>query len=98
MLKFDFKEIRKNKERLEEEERCWEKFFKVNKIRPLIVTYEDFVSDYAGTIKAALAHLDLSEEECEIASPKKNKRLADGLNQEWYRLYREQETRGGVPE
>ncbi|MGC9523460.1 MAG: Stf0 family sulfotransferase [Anaerolineae bacterium] len=61
-------------------------------IVPLTVVYEDFVADYAGTIRQVLAYLDL---DTAIAIPPPAfERLSDAVAEAWVQRYREERQAG----
>jgi trehalose 2-sulfotransferase len=53
---------------------------------PMGVTYEDFVADYAGTVRAVLLHLGLSDDVPEIPAPLLAK-TSDDINEDWLRRF-----------
>lgn len=53
---------------------------------PITVTYEDFVADYEGTIRAVLSHLGLSDDVPVIPAPLLAK-TSDEVNEEWLRRF-----------
>ena len=87
-LEFDFDAIHALVQRFEDEEAHWEKFFRLGRIRPLVVTYEDIASDYSGQVEKALRHVGVWDKSCEIQPPRRNQKLADQTSAEWLERYR----------
>ena len=86
-LEFDFDAVDELVQRFENEEKEWETFFSINKIKPLTVTYEEFAPNYDSTIENALRHIGVYEKGMEIPQPKRNKKLADKTSKAWRQLY-----------
>lgn len=66
----------------------WQRFFTAHKIRPLMLTYEDFVQSYEPTVRRVLTFLDLPADN--LIVPPALRRLADDQSQEWERRFREE--------
>lgn len=62
-------------------------------IQPLTIVYEDFISDYNGTIKNILRFLELENEQIEIHQPRIIK-LADDLSEDWVQRFRHERQKG----
>ncbi len=72
---------------LQEEDRNWQAFFEQNAIVPLVIDYEDLVSDYSGTITKALEWLDILSWESTIIPPPRLRRQSNARTEEWVELY-----------
>jgi trehalose 2-sulfotransferase len=72
---------------LREEDRKWQAFFETNAITPLVIDYEDVVSDYSGTITKVLEWLGIpSAESISIPLPRL-RRQSNARSDEWVDLY-----------
>lgn len=72
---------------LREEDRNWQVFFETNAIRPLVIDYEDLVSDYSGTITKVLQWLGIPSAESSIIPPPRLRRQSNARSEEWVALY-----------
>ncbi len=88
-LDYDFDAIQSLVHRFEAEEEHWKKVFKLGRIRPLIITYENIAKDYRGEVERALRHVGVWGNDCEIKQPDRNRKLADDTTAEWYHRYLE---------
>ena len=84
-LKFNPQQIGDSLRELMRSEKYWDKFFKKNNIKPLVIVYEDFVDNYEATIRRVLDYLNLP-------IPKKIKKSklvkqADAQSEEWIKRY-----------
>jgi len=68
-------------------------FFAEAGIQPLTIVYEDFIADFAGTIRRALAFLELDGQNIQIGEPKTTK-LADALSENWVQRFRQERQQG----
>jgi LPS sulfotransferase NodH len=66
---------------IQQGEQQWEEIFQRLGCSPQRVVYEDFVADYAGTIRRTLQALDLSVPEGDLRPQRE--RQADAINEEW---------------
>ena len=66
----------------------WQRFFTAHKIRPLLLSYEDFVQSYERTVRQVLAFLDLPADGAIV--PPALRRLADTESEEWERRFRKE--------
>jgi LPS sulfotransferase NodH len=73
---YSFEGILARVELIQREGRGWARFFAENGIAPLVVIYEDLVSDYAATIRRALGHINVGPSALEVPPPVTRK-LAD---------------------
>jgi LPS sulfotransferase NodH len=69
-----------------------QEFFAESNIKPLTVTYEDFVMDYVGTIRRLLSSLEL-DSSVDIPSPSLS-RIADKVTEVWVQRYRQERQNG----
>jgi LPS sulfotransferase NodH len=65
----------------------WQGFFEENRIRPLVVYYEDLASDYSGTIASVLEWLGMDGAAAAGIAPARLKRQSNGLNEAWVARY-----------
>mgnify|MGYP006302105721 CR=1 FL=1 len=68
-------------------------FFSEAGIQPLTIVYEDFIADYAGTIKQVLAYLGFESKADDIPAPGFEK-LADDLSEAWVQRFRNEMQKG----
>jgi LPS sulfotransferase NodH len=73
---YSFEGILARVERIQRHSRGWGRFFAENAIAPLVVIYEDLVSDYDATVRRALAHIGVGPSAPEVPPPVTRK-LAD---------------------
>ncbi|NJW54047.1 Stf0 family sulfotransferase [Salinimicrobium oceani] len=59
--RFNYSNIKENVDQLKYDEERWLEYFKRNKVKPFIVTYENFIADYKGTVKEILTFLNINE-------------------------------------
>lgn len=88
-LAYNFGAIDTLVRRLEDEERQWQTFFELGKIRPLTINYEDIAADYTGEVERALRHVRVWGKGCEIRKPERNRKLADETTALWHQRYQE---------
>jgi LPS sulfotransferase NodH len=65
----------------------WQAYFAANQISPLVLHYEDLVSDYRGTIVSILRWLGIPNADAVTVPPSRLKRQANALNDEWLNRY-----------
>ncbi len=87
-LRFDFPSLHALAARFQHEELTWQTFFKTNRIRPLVVTYESFAPDFHLTISRTLKFLGARRSP--VPDPIPNKPPADSTSDTWFRLYHEE--------
>lgn len=58
----------------------WEDFYRIHKIDPLRIVYEDIETDYFNVMKAILNYLNVDKS----PPPQQLKKQADHINDEWY--------------
>lgn len=85
---FDFAEIDRFIKLVEDFDRNWNDFFTRQKIKPMVLIYEDFVADYENTIRAICKYLGVDSKEISIR-PHAFRQQADSLSLEWERDYRQ---------
>ena len=68
-------------------------FFAEAGIQPLTLVYEDFIADYAGTLRRVLAFLGLGDRPINTPDPKTEK-LADEHSEEWVQRFRRERQAG----
>lgn len=86
-LAYDFDAIHSLAQRFEEEEEHWQTLFRLAKIKPLVITYEEIASNYQSEVERALRHIRVWDKSIEIAPPKRNQKLADTTSSDWYERY-----------
>jgi LPS sulfotransferase NodH len=69
---------------------AWAEFFSAWHIKPLAIVYEDFISDYAGTVAHILHYLEVSEPYVLDTKAITLVRQADSLSEAWVQQYREE--------
>lgn len=85
--RFDFDEIRKLVQTIEEHNSAWRAWFASVGIQPHMVRYEDLDADPVGVAREVLDFLGLKlPSGCQIKT--RNRRLADELNAQWIDRYR----------
>jgi LPS sulfotransferase NodH len=88
-LHFDFETVDALVRRLRREEDHWQRFFRKNGIKPLVITYEAFTEQYEQGVRQCLEHLGLDPQIAEIRPPQRNRKLADPLTDAWVELYQQ---------
>jgi LPS sulfotransferase NodH len=89
-LQFDFEALDSLVRRLRREDEHWQRFFTKNRIKPFVVTYEDFAGNFEQTISDCLKHLGINPAQAAIQPPKRNRQLADPITDKWVELYQRQ--------
>lgn len=87
---FDFEAIRKEVNRLHEDDLAWQEFFDASPWTPHEVVYEDFVEDYDGTIRGVLALLGVRTPDDYHAPATNYRRQSDEVNDAWFARYEKQ--------
>ncbi len=54
---------------------------------PMAVTYEDFIADYEGTVRAVLSHLGVSDDVPRVPAPLPTM-TSDDINEDWLHRFR----------
>jgi trehalose 2-sulfotransferase len=88
-LRFSFAAVDHLKLRIDEHNAAWQDFFDGCGVEPLRVVYEDLVEDYEGTMLRLLQGIGIPIPENFAVEKPRMKRQADGLSEEWVRLYDE---------
>jgi LPS sulfotransferase NodH len=70
-------------------EEAWQKYFSYYGISPFRVVYEDFVDRYEQVIREILDYLQIPALNRIRFGPRKLRKMADDLNEEWVQQYRE---------
>jgi len=84
---FDPHAIARQERALVENDAKWQEFFDENGIDPLMVAYEDMVTDYDGTIFKVLNWLGVSDAASVRIPPPRLKPQSNGLNEDWLTRY-----------
>jgi LPS sulfotransferase NodH len=87
-LRFDADEIASLIERIEREERLWEKLFAEREQEPLRIDYEDLAPDPATAVRRVLELIGVESGPGFEPPAPTIMRQADDLSQEWVRRYR----------
>ncbi|MBX6765037.1 MAG: hypothetical protein IRY88_15375 [Rubrobacteraceae bacterium] len=89
-LRYSFAAIDHLRLRAEEHNAAWRAFFERCRIEPVEVVYEEFVQDYAGTVRRVLEGVGITLPK--DFSPKEPgmRRQSDELSEEWAKRYHEE--------
>ena len=88
-LRFHFGAINHLLGRVLHDEARWDAFFEHVRIRPVLVLYENFASDYVASTESVLDQLGLEPPEGGIKLETRMKKQSDGINDDWARRYAE---------
>ena len=86
-VEFDPRAIAAFKALLDENERNWQAFFESKRITPLMIEYEHFAGDYAGTIQRVLQWLGIPDAERAAIPVPRLRRQSDARTEEWAARY-----------
>ena len=89
---FDYAEIRRFYQTIDEHNHAWREWFDSNDIEPYDLRYEDLADDPIRTTLSVLQYLGI-ELPTQIRPEVRNHRLADELSSDWMRRYRTEEER-----
>ena len=84
---FDPLAIARVEQVLVESDAKWQAHFEHNQIAPLVIHYEDLLSDYPGTIVSVLKWLGVPNADAVHVPPARLRRQSNGLNEEWLARY-----------
>ncbi len=87
-VQFDFDAIHKLVRDVERFDQAWYRFFMRQRVRALLVVYEDFIQDYEKTVRGTLNYLGLTDPDLPIVPPQ-YRRQADDQSAEWEMRYSE---------
>ena len=87
-LVFHFEAIDHLLRRIVDHEASWEAYFAENGIEPCRVVYEEFVASYERTVLEILRDLGMDVPEQTAFKPRRMKKQADALSEEWVQLFR----------
>lgn len=88
---YDFNQIRKYVLESEKDNSGWRRWFSSHDIEPLEIVYEELAESPVEEVRRILQYLDIDlPESCKINAP--NKKMADGISQEWIERYLEEVT------
>lgn len=85
---FDFERIEYWRQYNHRNEKAWKAFFAENGIMPHTVDYQDLVDDYESTAIEILRYLGVSIPVDIVFGPRRLKKQADELSEEWVQRYR----------
>ncbi len=88
-LRFHFGAINHLLGRVLHDEARWDAFFEHVRIRPVLVLYENFASDYVASTESVLDQLGIEPPEGGIKLETRMKKQSDGINDDWARRYAE---------
>jgi LPS sulfotransferase NodH len=74
-------------QQIKADEASWEQYFKSNGIQPFTVSYEELAGAYEETARKILHYLDIPLPENLVFAPRRMKRQADIVSQEWVERY-----------
>jgi LPS sulfotransferase NodH len=84
---FDAVAIARVEQTFVENDAKWQAYFAENAITPLVIYYEDLVSDYQGTIRSVLRWLDIADADAIHIPPTRLKRQSSAQNEDWLTRY-----------
>jgi len=87
-VEFDYETIHRHVQDVKQFDRSWHEFFMRDRLRAMIVVYEDFIQTYETTVPGMLGYLGLNDPGLEILPPQ-YRQQADEISAEWERLYRD---------
>ena len=88
-LRFHFGAVNHLLGRVLHDEARWDAFFEHVRIRPVLVLYENFASDYVASTESVLEQLGLDVPEGGLELETRMKKQSDGVNDDWARRYAE---------
>lgn len=86
-LKYDYFELCALRDSIVQDEAAWEDYFLKHSIDPLEIFYEDMLSNYEGTLRRVLDHLQIETLPGQPFPAPPLQRLSDEVNDRWYRRY-----------
>lgn len=86
-LVFNYKKIQTYLSALQNGDNGWLEYFSSRGIEPIVVEYEDFIANYAGTIRRVMEGLGLGSGDFLIPQPRHIK-TADDLSRIWVEKFR----------
>jgi LPS sulfotransferase NodH len=92
---FDPHAIARLEQLLVESDAKWRAYFEDNHVAPLVIHYEDLVSDYPGTILSVLKWLGVPGADAVQVPPARLKRQSNARNEEWLARYAALKSAGG---
>jgi LPS sulfotransferase NodH len=84
---YDPRAIARLEQVLREGDAKWQAYFEDNHITPLVIHYEDLVSDYPGTVVSVLKWLGVPNAGAAHVPPARLKRQSNAQNEEWLARY-----------
>jgi LPS sulfotransferase NodH len=87
-LRFHYRAIAHLLDQVMRDEAAWDAFFEHTQIKPTLVLYENFASDYVESTLHLLARLNLDAPE-DLELEPKMKKQSDGINDDWTRRFSE---------
>ncbi len=70
---YDFAGIHRMMEGIEESEASWNRFLTMARVEPIRVVYEDFVANYASTVKRVAAAIGVDTDDLPVPKPRMRK-------------------------
>jgi len=84
---YDFFEISKDIRIIERQHSSWCKFFRKNRIRPLVVEYEDMINDFNGTCVKVLDYIGVSLPDNFVIPTPFSKKMANAFTEKCYQRF-----------
>lgn len=91
-LIFHFDAIEHLIQQIRRHEQAWQHYFEQIGVQPLVIIYEEWIAAYEETAHAILDFLNIPIPDGLIFAPRKMKRQADAISEEWVRQYYEQKS------
>jgi len=84
---FDPQAVARVQEMLEQNDVAWQSYFASNNISPLIVYYEDLVTDYSGAVIRVLKWLGIPGADAVVVRPSRLQKQSTARNEHWLSRY-----------
>lgn len=88
-LLFHFDAIEHLIQQIQQQEQAWQHYFEQIGMQPLVIVYEEWIAAYEETAHTILDYLNIPIPDGLIFAPRKMKRQADTISEEWVRQYYE---------
>ncbi|MFI7146837.1 Stf0 family sulfotransferase [Nonomuraea sp. NPDC050022] len=90
---YDYAEIRRHLQHLDDETRAWQRYFDRRERVPHVVYYEDMLADYPGTVLGCLRHLGVDPPD---SLPEPGiKRQAGAVTERWLEMFERDSAQDG---
>ena len=84
---YDYEQIKKRIDMILDSEQGWDHYLEQQKINHLTLHYEDFVGDYAQSIKSVLKYLGIGRPAGFVVKQPTLKKQADAVNEAWFERF-----------